>query len=64
MPQVLVISHNAQPPWEWDPYSRSAFRPVNPVILFGVTGMSSEAPKMPNKHTVMQWWKALLVGPQ
>ena len=64
MPQVLQISHNGEPPWDWDPYMRWALRPLQPVILFGVTGKSTEAPKMPNKHTVMQWWKALPVGPQ
>ena len=64
MPQVLQISHNGEPPWDWDPYMRWALRPLQPVLLFGVTGQSTEALKMPNKHAVIQWWKALLVGPQ
>ena len=36
-------------------------RPLQPVLLFGVTGKSTEAPKMPRKHSVMEWWKALLL---
>ena len=64
MPQVLQISHNGEPPWDWDPYMRWALRPLQPELLFGVTGKSTEAPKMPSKHTVMQWWKELPVGPQ
>ena len=31
------------------------------MLLFGVTGKSTEAPKMPPKHSVMEWWKALLL---
>ena len=58
MPQVLQISHNGEPPWDWDPYCRWSLRPLRPVVLYGVTGQSTEAPKMPNKHAVIEWWKA------
>ena len=63
MPQALVLSHNGEPAWDWDPYLRWALRPLNPVVLFGVTGKSTEAPKMQRKHAPMQWWKALPVCP-
>ena len=61
MPQALVLSHNGEPAWDWDPYMRWALRPLNPVVLFGVTGKSTEAPKLPRKHALMQWWKSLPV---
>ena len=55
--EALVISHNSAPPWDWNPYMRYALRPLNPVVLLGVTGKSTEAPKLQNKHSVMEWWK-------
>ena len=61
MPQVIQISHNGEPPWDWDPYILWSLSPLQPVLLFGVTGKSTEAPKMPRKHSVMEWWKALLL---
>ena len=42
---------------DWNPYMRYALRPLNPVVLLGVTGKSTEAPKLQNKHSVMEWWK-------
>ena len=35
-----------------------AVRPLNPVVLLGVTGKSTEAPKLNRKYSVMHWWKA------
>ena len=64
MPQAIVISHNAEPAWDWDPYLRWALRPLNPVVLFGVTGKSTEALNMQRKHSVMQWWKDRLFAPR
>ena len=63
-PQAIVIGHNGQPPWDWDPYLRWALRPLNPVVLIGVTGKSTEAPGTQRKHSVMQWWKDRLFPPR
>ena len=56
--QSLVIAHNSAPPDQWNPYMRWALRPLNPVVLLGVTGKSTEAPTMRRQYSVMQWWKA------
>ena len=56
--QSLVIAHNRAPPDQWNPYMRWALRPLNPVVLLGVTGKSTEAPTLRRQYSVMQWWKA------
>ena len=55
--EALVISHNSAPAWDWNPYMSYALRPLNPVVLLGVTGRSIDAPKMQYKYSVMEWWK-------
>ena len=52
------MSHNSAPRWDWNPYMQWALRPLNPVVLLGVTGKSTEAPNLSAKFSVMQWWKA------
>ena len=52
------MGHNSAPRWDWNPYMQWALRPLNPVVLLGVTGKSTEAPKLSSKFSVMQWWKA------
>ena len=47
--QSIIVSHNAAPHWEWNPYMAYALRPLRPVVLLGVTGKSAEAPKL-QKH--------------
>ena len=55
--QALVVSHNDEPPLSWQPYLRHAVRPLNPTVLVGVTGRSTEAPDLPAKHGPFQAWK-------
>jgi len=35
-----------------------AVRPLNPVVILGVSGDTTEAPKLSARYSVMQWWKA------
>ena len=55
--QSIIVSHNQAPHWDWNPYMAYALRPLRPVVLLGVTGKSTEAPKLQNKYSVCQWWK-------
>ena len=55
--QALVVSHNDEPPFSWQPYLRRALRPLNPAVLVGVTGKSTEAPDLPAKYGPFQAWK-------
>ena len=60
---VLIVSHQGASPIEWDSYHNLVFYPLRPVILFGPTGMSVQAPKMQHKFIVIEWWKVIfLIG--
>ena len=52
------MGHNSAPRWDWNPYMQWALRPLNPVVLLGVTGKITEDNNLPSKFTVAQWWKA------
>ena len=57
---VLVVTHQAAAPIEWDTYFNMIFYPLRPVILFGPTGRSVQAPGMDHKFTVIEWWKDII----
>ena len=37
---------------------RYAVRPLNPVVLLGVAGHSTEDRSVDPRYSVMHWWKA------
>ena len=61
--QSLVLTHNRAPPHEYEPYMQFALRPLNPLVLVGVSGGSKEAPFMEPYESVIEWWKACVHFP-
>ena len=57
---IIIVSHQAASPIEWDSYHNLIWHPLRPVILFGPTGLSVQDPKMQCKFTVIQWWKVFV----
>jgi hypothetical protein len=56
--QAVIMSHNHAPHWEWQPLLRYSLRPLNPVVLVGVSAHTTEAKRLEGKHAPCQWWKA------
>ena len=58
MPQVLVISHNAQPPWDWQDYLGSAYLwpPVGGFWTHISTTCSSPARPVDLHHHFNHGW--------
>ena len=58
--QLLLVSHAAAPPIEWDSYMNFAFRPLRPTVLFG-NPSAVYTPWQPAHYAVIQWWKVFFV---
>ena len=58
--RTLVVSHHKAGPLEWDTYFNMLYAPLRPLILFGASAQSSEAPTMNAKFSVIQWWKVIV----
>ena len=54
--QLLLVSHAAAPPIEWDSYMNFAFRPLRPTVLF-CNPSAVYTPWQPPHYAVIQWWK-------